>query len=97
MNARRRLSLWLFVVVLLPVAWGCEKPPSTGTADSEEAGSSSEAERTRKMQELAAEIERDAEEIRTMEGTEEEKLEALNRLEEKREELNALAEGSPTE
>lgn len=93
MSARRGLFCRLLVLILLPGAWGCESPPSSSTVETEDAGSTDEAERTRKMQELAAEIERDAEEIRTMEGTEEEKLEALNRLEEKRQELNDLAEG----
>ena len=95
MSVLRRGSPWLLVLVLLSGAWGCESPPSSGTAETDDAGSTDEAERTRKMQELAAEIERDAEEIRTMEGTEEEKLDALNRLEEKRQELNRLAEEDP--
>lgn len=94
MSARSKLSPWLIsVLLLLPVAWSCQQSGS-GAPDSTaaDADSESEAERTRKMQELADEIEREAEEIRNMEGTEEEKLDALTRLEEKRQELNDLAE-----
>lgn len=94
MNTRRRLTPWLLsLLVLLPTAWGCQMSSSSGTAESPAAGSASEAERTRKMQEKAAEIERRAEEIRNMEGTEEEKLQALNDLEKEREELNQMGEG----
>lgn len=81
--------------LLLPVSWGCNMPPSgTSSSSSSEADSSasSEAELTRKMEEKAAEIERHAEEIRTMQGTEQEKIDAVNRLEEERRELNEMQE-----
>jgi hypothetical protein len=42
------------------------------------------------MEEKAAEIERRAEEIRTMEGTDQEKIDAANELEKERQELNRM-------
>ena len=61
--------------------------------ESEEASSeesSSEADRTRAMEEKAAELDRRAEEIRTMDGTEQEKIDAVNELERERQELNRM-------
>jgi TolA-binding protein len=96
MRARRR-PLWLTLsLLLLSVSWGCQMPQSDPAATGTETASSDEAERTRKMEEKAAEIERMAEEIRTMEGTELEKIDAANRLEQARRELNEMqAESGP--
>ena len=67
-------------------------------AESSEESSSddsmSESDRTRAMEEKAAEIERKAEEIRNMQGTEQEKIDALNELERERQELNRMSEGN---
>lgn len=74
-------------LLLLPVFWACEMP-STGTPSATAtATSSSEAEKTRKMEEKAAEIRRKEEEIRNMQGTEQEKIDAYNELEKERREL----------
>jgi hypothetical protein len=78
------------LALLLPVSWSCKLPQSGPSHAS--AGSASEAERTRKMEEKAAEIERHAEEIKTMEGTDQEKIDAMNKLEQERRELNEMAE-----
>ena len=80
--------------LLLSATWGCNLPPSGSTSSSTDSSSSSEAERTRKMEEKAAEIERHAEEIRNMQGTEQEKIDAMNRLEQERRELNEMQEGN---
>jgi response regulator of citrate/malate metabolism len=61
-------------------------PPSS-------AGSSAEAEKTQKMEEKAAEYQRHAEEVRNMEGTEQEKIDAMNSLDQERRELNEMSEG----
>jgi hypothetical protein len=61
-----------------------------GTEEVSSAESSSEADRTRAMEEKAAEIGRRAEEIRTMDGTEQEKIDAVNELEKERQELNRM-------
>ena len=80
------------LALLLPVTWSCEPPPSGASSAATDSAVSDEAERTRRMEEKAAEIERLAEEIRTMEGTEQEKIDAVNRLEEARRELNEMQE-----
>ena len=85
--------LFLFSL-LLPLTWGCNLPPSGTSSSTTESSTSSEAERTRKMEEKAAEIERMAEEIRNMQGTDQEKIDAMNRLEEARRELNEMQEGN---
>lgn len=92
-SRRRRPSLpfLCLLALLLPLAWSCDMPH--GSSSSAQSGSStSEAERTRKIEEKAAEIERHAEEIRNMQGTEQEKMDAMNRLEEERRELNEMQE-----
>ena len=98
-ESRRRRASWCFLlslVLLLPL-WSCQMPPtgggSSGTASTT---SGSEAERTRKIEEKAAEIERRAEEIRNMTGTEQEKIDAVNQLERDRQELIRMQEGSST-
>jgi hypothetical protein len=82
------LSL-LCLLLLLPASWSCDLPQS-GSSSQTTTSSSGEAEKTRRMEELAAEIERDAEAIRNMQGTEQEKIDAMNRLEEKRRQLNEM-------
>jgi hypothetical protein len=98
----RRPLPWLplTLLLLLPAVWGCDKLPgssgaSGSTGASAAAGSAGEAERTRAMEEKAAEIERMAEEIRTMEGSEQEKIDAVNRLDEARRELERMQEDGP--
>lgn len=93
----KRLWLVLSLIVLL-TPLGCQFPSSTvdsGTGEEGAASSSSdEAERTRRIEEKAAEIERRAEEIRNMQGTEQEKIDAMNELEKERRELMEMQSGS---
>lgn len=92
----RRPLPWLVLSVLsllLAPSWGCKLPqagPSTEEAASTSAG---EAERTRKIEEKAAEIQRKEEEIRNMQGSEQDKIDAVNELDRMRRELNDLQEG----
>jgi hypothetical protein len=93
----KRLWLVLSLIVLSTTLCGCRMPSSTaGSSKGEEgtapASSESEAERTRRIEEKAAEIERRAEEIRNMQGTEQEKIDALNQLEQDRRELMEMHE-----
>jgi hypothetical protein len=89
-RVRRPLSwLVLSLLVLVSVSWACQVPPSTPPSGSA-SESSSEAERTRKMEEKAAEIERKAAEIQNMQGTEQEKIDAVNDLERERRELQEM-------
>ena len=79
--------------LLLPMGWSCDMPPR-GSSSSQTSSSSEEAERTRRMEEKAAEIERHAEEIRNMQGTDQEKIDAMNELERERQELMRMQEDS---
>ena len=88
MSAKRRLLPLLLSLLLAAFLGACNLPASGPSSSS--TGDSAEAERTRKMEEKAAEIERRAEEIRNMEGTEQEKIDALNELEKDRRELNEM-------
>ena len=93
----RRPSTWpilLLLTFLLPLSMGCQLPGGSSATVSSSGGSSvEEAERTRRMEEKAAEIERHAEEIRNMEGSDQEKMDAVNRLEQERRELQEMQEG----
>ena len=85
-------SLPLLLLCLVLALWACSPTAKPDISSEEEAAGEAEAERTRKMEEKAAEIERMAEEIRTMEGSEQDKIDAVNRLEEARRELTAMEE-----
>jgi TolA-binding protein len=91
----RRPSSWLvlsLVLLLAAVSWACQVPSSTPSSGSASSGSASEAERTRKIEEKKAEIDRKAAEIQTMQGTEQEKIDAVNELDKERRELQEMEE-----
>lgn len=79
----------LSLLALLPLASGCDMPQSSPAVAS---GSSQEAEKTHQMEEKAAEYQRHAEEVRNMEGTEQEKIDAMNSLDQERREINEMSE-----
>jgi hypothetical protein len=88
-----RLSSWLvlsLLALLLPAAWGCDVPRSSSAGGT---GSSEQAEKTRKMEEKAAEIDRKSEEVRNMQGTDQEKIDAMNSLDQERRELTETDQG----
>jgi hypothetical protein len=74
------------LALLLPVGWGCNMPQS-GSSSASTTSSVDEAEHTRKMEEKAAEIRRKEEEIRNMQGTDQEKMDAANELQKMQQEL----------
>ncbi len=89
-----RPSSWLvlsLLALLLPFAWGCDMPGSSPAASG--TSSSEAAEKTRKMEEKAAEIDRHAEEVRNMQGTDQEKIDAMSSLDQERRELTEMDEG----
>jgi hypothetical protein len=89
----RRPPSWLVLSLLalvLPLAPGCRMPSSSPPAGS---GTSEQAEKTRKMEEKSAEIEKKAEEVRNMQGTDQEKIDAMNSLDQERRELNDMDQG----
>ncbi len=56
----------------------------------------SEAERTKAMEAKARELDQKAAEIQNMQGTEQEKIDAVNKLEQERQELNGMGGDSST-
>jgi TolA-binding protein len=81
--------LFLFVLALAAAA-ACRMPSSAPAAGS---GTSEAAEKTKRMEEKSAEIEKHAEAVRTMEGTDQEKIDAMNSLDQERRELNDMDQG----
>jgi hypothetical protein len=81
-------------LLLLTVLPGCQ-PSHTGSAApaADSASATSEAERTREMERKAADIAKREEEIKSMTGSEQEKIDAVNQLEKERQELANQAEG----
>jgi hypothetical protein len=89
-------SVFSILLLLLAFSTGCQLPGgSSSGAASDSSAAGDEAERTRRMEEKAAEIERRAEEIRTMEGSDQEKIDAVNELERERRELEEMQSGQP--
>ncbi len=89
----RRSPKWLVLSLLalvLPPVSGCRMPSSSPPAGS---GTSEAAEKTRRMEEKSAEIAKKADEVRNMEGTEQEKIDAMNSLDQERRELNDMDQG----
>ncbi len=86
----RTLS-WLVLsslVVLLPLACKAHsKPAADSSSGSVSNPSLEEADRTRKIEEKAADIRSKEEEIRNMQGTDEEKADAVKKLDAERQEL----------
>jgi hypothetical protein len=86
---------WLVLSLLalgLPLAWGCKALDQPPTRNSGSSGSATEAEKTHQMEEKAAEIDRKAEEVRSMEGTEQEKIDAMNSVDQERREATEQGE-----
>lgn len=82
-------------LVVLVALFGCQMPSSTSGTEEEGTESSSaesEAERTRQIDEKAAEIARLEEDLRNMQGTEQEKIDAFNQLEQERRKLMEMQE-----
>jgi hypothetical protein len=96
-NRVRRPSSWLvlsLLAVLLGLVPGCRMPSSSPSASSGAgSGSSEAAEKTKRMEEKSAEIEKHAEEVRNMQGTDQEKIDAMNSLDQERRELNDMDQG----
>jgi hypothetical protein len=95
--ARRPLPLIALLVVLLPAVTalsGCRRhqaaapPAQTGDEAAQGATRWSEAERTKAMEEKARQLDQKAAEIQSMQGTEQEKIDAVNKLDQERQELN---------
>jgi hypothetical protein len=83
------LLLTLGLVVAGPT--GCQRPGAGSGApagDATAAGTQSEAERTKEMEEKARQMSEKASEIQSSTATEQEKIDAVNKLEQERQDLN---------
>jgi hypothetical protein len=94
-TAATRLGLLLLLFAGIGGLTGCQ-PHSPDPAPAASSGSSttSEAERTHEMERKAADLDKRAEEIKTMNGTDQEKIDATNQLDKERRELAEQAEGT---
>lgn len=88
--SRSRLRRWslLFLVLIVPAA--CEMPQTGSISSTAAAPSESQSDLTRKIEEKAAAIERRAQEIQTMQGTDQEKIDAVTDLDRERRELQEM-------
>jgi hypothetical protein len=84
--------------LLLAALPGCQAGHTGDTTSSASSSSTtSEAERTREMERKAADIAKRTEELKTMTGSEQEKIDAANQLDKERRELADQAEAKPHE
>jgi hypothetical protein len=98
LGSGRRMALVAAAgLVLMTVAAGvgCRRQgaapaAAAGESGAQDAGAQSQAERTRAMEEKAREIDKKAAEIQNMQGTEQEKIDAVNKLEQERQDLNKM-------
>ena len=103
MNLRRPIP-FLMLTLLLAGAGACDhigahfSKEESAKEDSSKTGSSegssySEAERTREMEEKAEDINRQAEDLRNMEGSDQDKIDAYNKMQQDQQELSSQGEG----
>lgn len=87
------IPVLIVCLILVLALWACPQPSSMQqTADA--GTSTSEAEKTRKMEEKAAEIRRMEDDLRNMQGTDQEKIDAANKIDEARRELAEMQDDS---
>jgi TolA-binding protein len=68
-----------------------------GSASSSASTPPSEAQRTQEMEKKAKDINQQARDIQSMQGTEQEKIDAVNKLEQQRQDLTRQSEGAPAD
>ena len=99
----RILSL-LSTVLLLAALAGCQKHPqdaapanasdASASSSSTSSSTTSEAERTHEMERKAADLDKRAEDLKTMTGTDQEKIDAANQIDKERRELAEQADSA---
>ncbi|HEV3455527.1 MAG TPA: hypothetical protein VHG32_03150 [Thermoanaerobaculia bacterium] len=101
-ETRGVLALTVLGLMLAASLAGCGRhsggTATTGSGDAATAGSDyqSQAERTKAMEAKARELDQKAADIQNMQGTEQEKIDAVNKLEQERQELNKMGGDSST-
>ena len=93
---------WLAALTLLAGAAlvACQHSSSEvqgGGASSSASAPPSEAQRTQEMEKKAKDIDQQARDIQSMQGTEQEKIDAVNKLEQQRQDLTRQSEGAPAD
>jgi TolA-binding protein len=88
------IPMLLLCLILVLALWACPQPSSMQPTAGSTATSTGEAEKTRKMEEKAAEIRRMEEDLRNMQGTDQEKIDAANKIDEARRELTEMQDDS---
>jgi hypothetical protein len=101
-RVRRALSclipaLLLFSLGACKLLPGNSSSTSATSSSAAAAPSSSEAERTRKIEEKAAEIKRHEEDLQNMTGTDQEKIDAANKIDQERRELQEMQENGSSQ
>jgi len=91
MNLRRPLPLF-FLSLLLAGAFACDRT-NAGPPVTTQGSGSTEAARTREMDQKAADMQRHADEMQNMQGSEQDKINAYNKLQQEQQGLNQTAEG----
>jgi predicted small lipoprotein YifL len=92
--------LGIFSAVFLLVALtGCQQhspdaTPAAAGASSSATSATSEAERTHEMEKKAADLDKRAEDLKTMTGTDQEKIDAANQIDKERRELAEQADSA---
>lgn len=100
MNLRRPLSLFLLALLLVGTG-ACDHVKNhfskdTAKKDSPAAEGSgyTESARTSEMEDKAADIDRQAQDLQTMEGSDQDKIDAYNKMQQDQQELNSMSESS---
>ncbi len=68
---------------------------AAGSAASSATAPRSEAQRTQEMEKKAKDIDQQARDLQNMQGTEQEKIDAVNKIEQQRQDLARQSEGAP--
>jgi membrane-bound lytic murein transglycosylase len=91
----RILSL-LSAALLLATLAGCQQHPQAAApaAAATSSSATSEAERTHEMEQKAADLDKRAEDLKTMNGTDQEKIDAANQIDKERRELAEQADSA---
>jgi hypothetical protein len=95
-----RILSFLSALLLLATLAGCQHHPrdaAPAAADSSSSSTSSttsEAERTHEMERKAADLDKRAEDLKTMTGTDQEKIDAANQIDKERRELAEQADSA---
>jgi hypothetical protein len=93
MRPKIALVLPLLLLPFIATSTACKKHEPLPAASGAVAPSTSEAQRTREMEDKARDLDRRTEELKTMQGTDQEKIDAANKIDQERRDLQKQSEG----